>query len=163
MAKRKHISECGEASPAPLPICPEKSLCSCPCLDLLHPVHWYFLDTWKGQECTFQPGESGGCCWVSLSSHSPHPSLKALKPFQFSSFTPPLPISPSHSSPLFQDKDLSRVYKPHLSQSCLPPPSHTYSEAKVCPPTQGPLPMLLPSSAWMTVVPLHLANSGVLS
>ena len=125
MAKRKHIFECGEASPAPLPICPEKSLYSCLCLDLFHPVHWYFLDAWKGQACTFQPGESGGCSWVSLSRHSPHPGPEALKPLQFSSFTPPMPTSPSHSYPLFQNKDLSRVYEPHLSQSCLPHFSHT--------------------------------------
>ena len=80
MAKRKHIFECGEASPAPLPICPEKSLYSCPCLDLFHPVHWYFLDAWKGQACTFQPGESGGCSLVSLSRHSPTLALRPLNP-----------------------------------------------------------------------------------
>lgn len=117
----------------------------------------------KARHALSSQGRLAGAAESPYLATPPTPSLKALKPFQFSSFTPPLPISPNHSSPLFQDKDLSRVYKPHLSQSCLPPPSYTYSEAKVCPPTQGPLPMLLPSSAWMTVAPLHVANSGVLS
>ena len=60
------------------------------------------------------------CPWLAA---SPTLGSRSSKPSKFSSFIPPLLPSPSHGSTLFQDKNPSRAYKPHLSQPYLPSPA----------------------------------------
>lgn len=120
MAERKHIFQCGEA----LPICPGKLLYYSFYLDLLHPTDWWiFWMLGVARHAVSRQGTVVGTADFPCLAASPTLGSRSSKPSKFSSFIPPMLPSPSHGSTLFQDKNPSRAYKPHLSQPYLPSPA----------------------------------------
>lgn len=168
MAERKRIFECDEAPSVPREIALFLSLPwpapSCRLVNLLD----------EAGHAVSKQGMVVGVVESLCLATSPTPGSR---PSNLSS-SPLSSKAPLSSSPVFRIKTPAGLISPFGGSSVCPHQSHPplrlspcapatlavfhFLEPEVCSPIPGPLHVLLPSSAWTTMGPLRLTNSGVL-